>query len=260
MSKARPPASQPMPPEAGRQPGALQPFHVADRPQRGHHHVGLDGGPVREPSTLHVSARVALQRRHAHPAAQVHAVVALHLRGDLPDHPPERADQRRRAPLGDGHRDIEFPADRRHLRADEPGTDDQDPRRPRGQRLLQPRGVITRAQRVHALQGGLGRVGPLPRPGARGDQQPVVRDLLAARQAHLPGGPVQPGGGHPEPPLRIQCPQAGQLGVVGRHPTLEHLLGQRGTVVRLMRLVPDDGQRPGEALLAQGFGGPQSRQ
>ena len=49
-------------PRAGRQPGALQPFHVADRPQRGHHHVGLDGGPVREPSTLHVSARVALQR------------------------------------------------------------------------------------------------------------------------------------------------------------------------------------------------------
>lgn len=187
-------------------------------------------------------------------------MVALHLRGDLTDHPAERADQRRRAPLDDGHREIEFPAGGSHLRADEPGPDDHDPRRRRGQRLLQLGGIITRAQRVDPVQGGLVRVRPLPSPGARGDQQPVVRYLLAVGQAYLLGGPVQPGGGHPEPPLRIDFAQTGQLRMVGRHPAFEYLLGQRRTVVGLVRLVPDDGQRPGEALLAQGFGGPQSGQ
>ena len=76
---------------------------VAIRPQRGHQHVGVTGGPVRKLGTPHMSGGVALKRRHAQPPAQVHPVVALHLRGDLPDHPNERADQWRRTPLDHGH-------------------------------------------------------------------------------------------------------------------------------------------------------------
>src|SRR5205823_13388638 len=33
-----------------------------------------------------------------------------------------------------------------------------------------------------------------------------------------------------------------------------------GTIVRLVRLIPNDGQRPAEALLAQGFGGAEPSQ
>ena len=55
-------------------------------------------------------------------------MVALHLRGDPPDHAAERTDERRLAALGDGHGEVELAADRGHLRADESGADDQDPR------------------------------------------------------------------------------------------------------------------------------------
>ena len=36
---------------------------------------------------------------------------ALQLRGDLPDHAAERADERRLAALGDGHGQVELAAD-----------------------------------------------------------------------------------------------------------------------------------------------------
>src|SRR5262245_65316633 len=42
--------------------------------------------------------------------------------------------------------------------------------------------------------------------------------------------------------------------MVGRHPPLQHLLREGGAIIRLVRLIPDDGQRPVEALVAQGFG------
>ena len=86
------------------------------------------------------------------------------------------------------------------------------------------------------------------------------RDLVAIGQEHLPGGPIQTGRGHAEPPLGVDRPHARQLGVVGRHPALQHLLRERGTIVRLVRLVPDDGQLPAEALVAQRFGGAEPSQ
>src|SRR5215471_17531926 len=48
--------------------------------------------------------------------------------------------------------------------------------------------------------------------------------------------------------------------MVGRHPPLQHLLREGGAIVRLVRLIPDDGQGPAEALVAQGFGGAEPRQ
>jgi hypothetical protein len=51
-------------------------------------------------------------------------MVSLHLRGDRADHAAERTDQRRRAELGDGHREAQLAAGRGHLRADKRGADD----------------------------------------------------------------------------------------------------------------------------------------
>ena len=132
-------------PEAGGEPGTLQPFDVAERPERRHHHVDVERGPVGEAGTPHVSARVSFQRLDRDAGAEVDPVVALHLGGDLADHTAERADERRVGALGDGHVEAELPADRGHLRADEAGADDQDPPRPGRQRRLQPARVIGRA-------------------------------------------------------------------------------------------------------------------
>jgi hypothetical protein len=177
------------------------------------------------------------------------------IRGDPPDHPAERADQRRLAALGDGHVQVELAADRGHLGADEPGADDQDPPGAGRQRVPQPGRVVARADREHPVQRGFLWVEPGPGAHARGDQQAVVPDLLAIGQEHLPGGPIQPGRRHPEPPLGVDRPHARQRGVVGRHPPVQDLLRQRGAVVRLVRLVPDDGQTSTEALLTQRLGG-----
>ena len=76
----------------------------------------------------------------------------------------------------------------------------------------------------------------------------VVRDPLAVGQEHLLGCPIQSGRRHPEPPLGVDRPPARQRGVVGRHRAQQDLLGERRAIVRLVRLVPDDGQLPPEAL------------
>ena len=66
-------------------------------------------------------------------------------------------------------------------------------------------------------------------------------------------GPVEPDGGDAEPPLRVDVAHPRKLGVVGGHPSLQHLLRQRGPVVRLARLVADDREGPVKTLVAQGF-------
>ncbi len=180
--------------------------------------------------------------------------VPLHLGGDLADHAAERTDERRGSALGDGHLEAELPADRGHLRADEAGADDQDPLRLGGQCRLQPARVLGRANREQTLQLGLLLVEPGPRADAGGDQQPVVRDLVAIGQAHVLGSAIETGGGHAEPPFRIDFAAARQQGVIGRHPPFQHLLRERRPIVRLVLLIADEGQLAGEALVAQGFG------
>ena len=136
MSNARQPASQATP-QKPRPARALQPFDVADRPERRHHHVDVERGAVGEPGAPHVSVRVAFERLDRDAGAQIDAVVALHLGGDLADHAAERADERRVGALGDGHFEAEIAADRGHLRADEARADDQHPPRLCGERRLQ---------------------------------------------------------------------------------------------------------------------------
>ena len=229
-------------------------------PQRRHHHVDVQRGPVRQLSLPDVPVGVAFQRFHRHTGTQVDPGVALHLGGDIADHPAERPDQWCAGAFRDRHVQSEITTDRGHLGADEARADDQHPLRPGLQRRLQLGRVIAGAQRVQALQLGLFGVEPRAGTDAGRDQQPVVGHLVTVGEQHLPVVAVQSGGRHAQAPVRVDLPQARQLGVTRRHPSLEHLLGQRRPVVRLVDLVTNDGQRASEPLVAQRLRGAQPGQ
>ncbi len=109
-------------------------------------------GAVRELRLPDVPVGVAFERLDRHAGAQVDPGVALHLGGDVADHPAERPDQRGAGAFGDRHVQSEITADRGHLGADEARADDQHPLRPGLERRLNLGGVIAGAQRVQALQ------------------------------------------------------------------------------------------------------------
>ena len=55
---------------------------------------------------------------------------------------------------------------------------------------------------------------------------------------------IETGGGDAEPPIRIDLARTRKLGVIGGHPPFQHLFREWGPIVRLVRLVADDGQLP----------------
>ena len=114
--------------------------------------------------------------------------------------------------------------------------------------------------REHPAETGLCLVRPRPGPDPGGDEQPVEPDLLTVGQEHLATAQVKPGGRDPEPPARVDLAAAGQYRLPRRSLAHEDLLRQRRPVVREARLVPDHGQRPGEAAPAQRHAGPQASQ
>ena len=123
----------------------------------------------------------------------------------LRQRPTQRAHQRCGAAFGERDLQTPLPAGRGDLRAREAPADHQHPARPGGQPFSQAPGVVTGAQGEHPVQGGL-RVGPGPRPGPGGDQHPVVGQRLTVSQQHPLPDRVEPGGAHPQPPLRIRIP------------------------------------------------------
>ncbi len=179
--------------------------------------------------------------------------------GDRADDAAKRSDQRCRAAFGDGHRQAKITAVGSDLRPDEPGADDQYPAGPGGQPPLQACRILPGRQHKHPVQGGLRRMRPAPCPHPGGDQQPVEPDHLAVSEADLLAGQVQPGRCYAQPPLRVQPARIRQRRALRRHPPVKDLLRQRRPVIRLMRLVPDQRQRTGEALLAQLRRSPQAR-
>ena len=120
--------------------------------------------------------------------------------------------------------------------------------------------VVAGAQDEHPVERGLGLVRPRPGPHTGRDQQPVVRHLVAVGEPHPPGRHVQAGGARPRAATPHPIPAPGKRGAVGGRLPQQDLLGQRRPVVRLVRLVADQRQRPGEALLAQRLRGPQTGQ
>ena len=190
-------------------------------------------------------------------------MLALQLGRDRADHPAERADQRRGAAFGDGDRQAALAADGGDLRAGEPGADDQHPARVRRVEPPVQRGARRRgcAATNTPSRPPPPRVRPRPGPHAGGDQQPVESRPRRRR----PAAPAWPPG-----PARWRRRRAASRASTSRRrgsavrsaarPAQQHLLGQRRPVVRLVGLVADQGQRPGEALVAQRLRGPQPGQ
>ena len=86
---------------AGRQPRAVQPLHVPHGAEGDDDHVHVESSAVGQAGLAHPA--VALERRHLDPRAEIDAVVALEVGGDLPDHVAERTAQRRPSPLDERH-------------------------------------------------------------------------------------------------------------------------------------------------------------
>jgi hypothetical protein len=239
------------PPGADRQTRPVQPFGVPDRAERHYRHLSVDRRCVGEVSTAQPAVAVTLQRGDRDPAAQVHAMLTLHVRGHGADHAAQGTDQGRRAPFYDGDRQVPLSAHRGDLGAGEPAADDQDLARALRQAPVQAGGVVAGTQREHAVECGLGFVEPGagPRPG--GDQQPVVLHHATVGEAHLLAGQIKARCGHAEQPPGVEPVAGRQPGVLGGYPALEHLLGKRRAIVGLVRLIPDDRERAGKPLKAQ---------
>ena len=111
---------------------------------------------------------------------------------------------------------------------------------PAGQRRAQRERVVERAEHVDALE--LDRVaGPVPRTGARGDQQLAVAQPFATLERELVPGGVEVGRSGAEPPLHLDV-AARQRGLLGLLHTAEQLLGQRRPRVGQVVLRPDHDQ------------------
>lgn len=178
-------------------------------------------------------------------------MVTLHLRRDTADHRAQRPNQRGQPPLGDRHRHTQLTAGGGDLTAGEPATDDQHPARTGIQPSPQPVRVVRGAQHEQPVEPGLCLVRPRAGPHPGGDEQPVESHLLAVSQNHLLAAQVKTSGRDSQPPVHADLVAAGKRGPPRISLAHEDLLGQRRPVVRGLRLVPDHGQRAGEALPAQ---------
>jgi hypothetical protein len=112
----------------------------------------------------------------------------------------------------------------------------------------------------YAVQAGFVGVRPGSGPGSGGDPQPVVGGLFTVGEDHPLLDRIDPNGAYTELPPGVHRTTARQRDVLRAHPPEQHLLGQRWSVVRGVRLLPDQGQRSGEAFLAQRLGSPQTGQ
>src|SRR5260370_6687548 len=65
------------PKRPGGEPGIAQPFRIAHRPLRHHHHLGVEGAAIREMRPPHPSLRISLQGGDRHLTSQIHPVLAL---------------------------------------------------------------------------------------------------------------------------------------------------------------------------------------
>ena len=166
---------------------------------------------------------------------------------------PERSHQRRRRALQHGDIETTLASGGGDLEPDEAGADHDDPRsgalverRPQRER------VVERSQLEEA--GQIWLAGQLPARRADGEDHAVrpQHRVIGERQAASAG--IEGHRPHSEAEVELQLVERLRLAqgdAVGLPLAGEHLLGQRGTVVRCVRLGADQRDRAGEPFATQ---------
>ncbi len=248
-------------PVVEREPGALQPLGHRHHAHADHDDVGVDRAAVVEPDAFDLA--IALDRGHPDSQAQVDAVVAVQLAAHHAERLAQAAHERRGQRFEDRDVQAAAPARRRHLGADEAGTDHDDARV-----VVEPGAQVERvvdgAQHEDAVE--VGGVGQHARGGTGGEQCTIERELLTDPVAGVEGedlgSRVERGGAHAEAQLDVEL-------VVGRPAerevlrlpfAREQLLGERRAVVRQVGLGPHQDDPAVVAVTAQRLRGPQPRQ
>jgi hypothetical protein len=149
---------------------------------------------------------------------------------------------------------------RRHLGADEAGSDDDHPGRPGVEGVAHGEGIVDGAQRVDTGQ-ALGP-GEVPRRGSAGDDQTVERQRTAVGEGDGPLLEVEAGGRDPQLPGQVQLLVAapGEGDLVRVPLASKHLLRQRRPVVGGVDLGAHDRDGAPEPLAPEGLCGSQARQ
>ena len=152
----------------------------------------------------------------------------------------------------------ELAGGRGDLAGQEPAADQRDAALAGREQLLHGHGVGDGAQHVDAGVVARG-ARQVRRLHAGRDDQPVVVDLLAAREVDDVLLRVEPA--HPRlgPPEGAEVGMRRQQHVAGADGAGEHLLAQHGAVVGPVRLVTDDHELAGEVQFTHAFGGPEAR-
>ncbi len=164
--------------------------------------------------------------------------------------------------LHHGDLGAQAPAGGGHLGADEAGSDDHQPGPVPGggQVAADGQAVVERAQRAdpgEAFGAGQGAGG-----GAGGHDQAVVGELGPVVARHRPGLEVEGGGRPAQPEFETQgVEDVGRMMVDAGHVpgAGQQLLGQRGTVVGGVDLVPQDDHRARMPFVPDLLGSPEAR-
>ena len=207
------------------------------------------------PGEAHAASAV-LNRRDGRVRDELDAVAPMELREEPAESRADDALERGGGLLDDGDRGTEAARGRGHLAADPARADDHEPAAV-ADHGAQGVGVGDRPQDAHRLPFGAVDRGPA-RHRAGGDQQPVVRELLAAWERDVVRRGVERGRAR----RRAQLDVIGRvealgvdLGVGGAAVARQVALRERRSLVGPPRLLGDQDDAPLEALLAQRRGG-----
>ena len=216
----------------------------------GDHQVALEATALLGPHALDPTR--AFERGDRVLQDELHTLVTVNRREHLAHLRTEDSGQRHRVSLDGGHLDSELPERCRDLGADEPETDHHGAA-PGLRGGADPIAILHGAELEDAVEIGAGhRQGPVA--PARGDEEPIVTNVLAALELDGLARRIDGGRAGPEPELDVV------LGVVGggiHELILEALLAaqvsfrERWPVVGRLSLGPDEQDFPVESFLSQ---------
>jgi hypothetical protein len=136
------------------------------------------------------------------------------------------------------------------LGPDEAGAHDQHAPRPRFEPGTEVARIVKRPESHDAIEGRLGRIWPLARACARGNEQSIKIHLLTTGQLDPLIVQVQPGGSNAKTPICINLAQLRKEGVVSPQPSGQHALRQGRSIVWRITLITDHDKLSRKAFIA----------